>query len=51
MGCTDAVSGRWREFILASPAWTAKLAVVRADGSPISTSRTNSSWTNWSQTD
>src|SRR5215469_7387787 len=25
---------RWREFIMASPARTAKLAVVRADGSP-----------------
>ena len=34
MGYTDAPPGWWREFILASPARTAKLAVVRADGSP-----------------
>ena len=34
MGYTDAPPGWWREFILASPAKTAKLAVVRADGSP-----------------
>jgi PPOX class probable F420-dependent enzyme len=34
MGYTDAPSGWWREFISASPARTAKLAVVRADGSP-----------------
>jgi PPOX class probable F420-dependent enzyme len=27
-------AGWWREFILASPARTAKLAVMRADGSP-----------------
>src|SRR5215831_19148552 len=33
-GYTDAPPGWWREFILASPARTAKLAVVRADGSP-----------------
>ena len=34
MGYTDAPDGWWREFVLASPARTAKLAVVRADGSP-----------------
>ena len=34
MGYTDAPAGWWREFVLASPARTAKLAVVRADGSP-----------------
>jgi PPOX class probable F420-dependent enzyme len=34
MGYTDAPPGWWREFIMASPARTAKLAVVRADGSP-----------------
>ena len=34
MGYTDAPPDWWREFILASPARTAKLAVVRADGSP-----------------
>ena len=34
MGYTDAPPGWWREFILAAPARTAKLAVVRADGSP-----------------
>ena len=34
MGYTDAPPGWWREFILASPARTAKLAVVRGDGSP-----------------
>ena len=34
MGYTDAPPGWWREFISASPARTAKLAVVRADGSP-----------------
>ena len=34
VGYTDAPPGWWREFILASPARTAKLAVVRADGSP-----------------
>jgi PPOX class probable F420-dependent enzyme len=34
MGYTDAPPGWWREFILESPARTAKLAVVRADGSP-----------------
>ena len=34
MGYTDAPPGWWRKFIMASPARTAKLAVVRADGSP-----------------
>ncbi|MGL5809438.1 MAG: PPOX class F420-dependent oxidoreductase [Nocardioides sp.] len=34
MGYLDAPDGWWREFIGASPARTAKLAVVRADGSP-----------------
>lgn len=34
MGYTDAPAGWWREFVGASPARTAKLAVVRADGSP-----------------
>jgi PPOX class probable F420-dependent enzyme len=34
MGYTDAPQGWWREFILEPPARTAKLAVVRADGSP-----------------
>jgi len=34
MGYTDAPPGWWREFVLASPARTAKLAVVRADGAP-----------------
>jgi PPOX class probable F420-dependent enzyme len=33
MGYTDAPPRWWREFISASPARTAKLAVVRADGS------------------
>jgi PPOX class probable F420-dependent enzyme len=31
---TEAPPGFWREFVLAGPARTAKLAVVRADGSP-----------------
>jgi PPOX class probable F420-dependent enzyme len=31
---TDASSGWWRAFVLESPARTAKLAVVKADGSP-----------------
>jgi PPOX class probable F420-dependent enzyme len=31
---TDASPGWWRTFVLESPARTAKLAVVRADGSP-----------------
>jgi PPOX class probable F420-dependent enzyme len=34
MGYTDAPEGWWKEFVLAVPARTAKLAVVRADGSP-----------------
>ena len=34
MPYTDAPAGWWREFVLASPARTGKLAVVRADGSP-----------------
>jgi PPOX class probable F420-dependent enzyme len=34
MGYAEAPPGWWREFILALPARTAKLAVVRADGSP-----------------
>jgi len=33
MGYTTAPEGWWRDFVLASPARTAKLAVVRADGS------------------
>jgi PPOX class probable F420-dependent enzyme len=34
VGYTDAPDGWWRIFISDSPARTAKLAVVRADGSP-----------------
>src|SRR5260370_39278912 len=34
MGYTDAPAGWWREFVLAFPARTAKLTVVRADSSP-----------------
>jgi PPOX class probable F420-dependent enzyme len=34
MGYTEAPPGWWREFVLAAPARTAKLAVVRADGAP-----------------
>ena len=34
MGYTDAPEGWWLEFISSSPARTAKLAVVRGDGSP-----------------
>jgi PPOX class probable F420-dependent enzyme len=34
MGYNDAPSGWWREFVGELPARTAKLAVVRADGSP-----------------
>jgi PPOX class probable F420-dependent enzyme len=34
MGYNDAPPGWWRQFILAAPAKTAKLAVVRADGAP-----------------
>lgn len=34
MGYTDAPEGWWRKFVAALPAHTAKLAVVRTDGSP-----------------
>jgi PPOX class probable F420-dependent enzyme len=34
MGYTDAPEGWWQSFVSALPARTAKLAVVRADGSP-----------------
>jgi PPOX class probable F420-dependent enzyme len=34
MGYTEAPPGWWRTFVLETPARTAKLAVVRADGSP-----------------
>ena len=34
MGYTDAPPGWWRQFVSQDPARTAKLAVVRADGSP-----------------
>jgi len=34
VGYTDAPPGWWREFVLATPARTAKLAVVRANGAP-----------------
>jgi PPOX class probable F420-dependent enzyme len=34
MGYRDAPEGWWQEFVSASPARTAKLAVVRKDGSP-----------------
>src|SRR5215467_10613539 len=34
MPYTEASAGWWREFVLELPARTAKLAVVRADGSP-----------------
>lgn len=34
MPYTEAPDGRWREFVGAVPARTAKLATVRADGSP-----------------
>ncbi len=34
MGYTDAPDGWWQEFVSGTPARTAKLAVVRADGSP-----------------
>jgi PPOX class probable F420-dependent enzyme len=34
MGYTDAPLGWWQEFISATPARTAKLGVVRVDGSP-----------------
>jgi PPOX class probable F420-dependent enzyme len=34
VGYADAPEGWWRDFILAKPARTAKLAVVRSDGTP-----------------
>ena len=34
MGYSDAPEGWWQQFVSATPARTAKLAVVRADGSP-----------------
>jgi PPOX class probable F420-dependent enzyme len=34
VGYNDAPDGWWQEFVAALPARTAKLAVVRADGSP-----------------
>lgn len=34
MGYTPAPDGWWQQFVLEAPARTAKLAVVRADGSP-----------------
>jgi len=34
MGYTDAPPGWWQNFVLSTPARTAKLAVVRVDGSP-----------------
>jgi PPOX class probable F420-dependent enzyme len=34
MGYTNAPSGWWRDFVLATPARTAKLAVLRTNGSP-----------------
>ena len=34
MGYSDAPAGWWRDFVGAAPARTAKLATVRADGSP-----------------
>ena len=34
MPYTEAPAGWWQEFVLATPARTAKLAVVRGDGSP-----------------
>jgi len=34
MGYTDAPGGWWREFVMAAPARTAKLGLVRGDGSP-----------------
>jgi len=34
MGYTDAPVGWWRDFVLSTPAQTAKLGVVRADGAP-----------------
>src|SRR5258708_13976096 len=34
MAYAEAADGWWREFVLAAPTRTAKLAAVRADGSP-----------------
>jgi PPOX class probable F420-dependent enzyme len=34
MNTTDPAASWWRDFLLAAPPRTAKLAVVRADGSP-----------------
>ena len=34
MGYQEAPPGWWRDFVLAQPARTAKLAIVRADGAP-----------------
>jgi PPOX class probable F420-dependent enzyme len=34
MGYSDAPAGWWQKFVLAAPAKTAKLAVVRANGAP-----------------
>jgi PPOX class probable F420-dependent enzyme len=34
MGYTEAPEGWWRDFVLATPVRTAKLAIVRKDGSP-----------------
>ncbi len=34
MGYTEAPPGWWQQFVTATPARTAKLAVVRADGAP-----------------
>jgi hypothetical protein len=34
MGYTDGPEGWWQQFVSDSPARTAKLAIVRADGSP-----------------
>lgn len=34
MGYTAAPDGWWQDFVAAAPARTAKLAIVRADGSP-----------------
>lgn len=35
MGYTDAPDGWWQDFVMASPARTAKLGVVRKDGSAL----------------
>jgi PPOX class probable F420-dependent enzyme len=35
MGYTEAPQGWWQEFVSALPARTAKLGIVRADGSPM----------------